>query len=146
MLPSIFGKKGCAFSMKTLLHSRALWVQLRRKKHWKHTHTHSLAFHQTHALMKFWLESVAVFVLMSIWRRWGWPFSHGVWNTVLHTQTHAYLVFLGFSKWHQLYFGGFLRTSTKQSHPSKSEEFWFDSSSPTRPWANRLVTVLNDQF
>ncbi len=37
--------------------------------------THSLTFHQTHALMQFWLESVAMFVLMSIWRRWGWTFS-----------------------------------------------------------------------
>lgn len=82
-------KIGCVFSMKTLLHSRTRWVQLRRKKHWKHT----LTFHQTHALMQSRLDSngsVCFDVCMTTLGLdlWPWRVKHCV-----YTCRHAHTLF-----------------------------------------------------
>lgn len=100
--------------------------ELRRKKHWKHIMT----FHQTHALMQSWLDSMAVFVLMSIW--WLWELDFLLWH--VRYCIHPYLLFLFLSKWHQLSslaFFLFLQLS-------KAEEYQLGFG-----WVNWLVAVLN---
>lgn len=130
MLPSIFGeKKACL-----LYDSPPKEEELRRKKHWKHTMT----FHQTHALMQSWLESMAVFVLMYILRPWGWIFSRDV---KYYVCTHTDAPMPCFSrplKVTPAVFFGVLPTSTKQSQLSKAVELQGEFC-----WVNRFVAVLD---
>lgn len=70
-----FWQKGDVFSTKTLPHSRALWVHLRRKKYWKQSHNFK------HTLMQSWPDSMAVTfwcLTMTVLEVWPWLVKHSI--------------------------------------------------------------------